>query len=179
MFLRCDLLNKVCKVKIWWMNFLILQIIIFSLCKSLLVNVNKPWLHTWGRAQAYTSDGAPRFLAKTQALPGALTLSLHLSPAHALPTPATPPSASWGSYLANVCGTQTFWPPEKPDWRIYVLFKAKVEFEKRGKSAFHFCIYMRGKIWVFRLRGRGRGEATLSGLFMAFRCRHNLISKGK
>lgn len=138
------------------------------------MNVNKPCLHTWGRAQAYASEKSPSPETKESKL----CRVLWPCPCTYLPPPWHAPSASWGSYLANVlCGTQTFWPPKKADWRIYILFKAKVEFdgEKSRPLFIYICV---GKSEFLELEGR-RGVGALSGIFMAFRCRHNLISKGR
>lgn len=110
---------------------------------------------------------------RIQALPGALTLSLHLSPA-----PLARPFRLLGELFGKCVRHADFLTPQKSRLtHLYIIQgEGRIRWgEKPPPIYIYICV---GKSEFLELEGR-RGVGALSGIFMAFRCRHNLISKGR
>lgn len=140
------------------------------------MNVNKPCLHTWGRAQAYASEKSPCPETKESKL----CRVLWPCPCTYLPPPGTPLPPP-GVVIWQMCAARRLSDPPKKQTDAFIYYSRRRSNSMGRKAAPYLYIYIYicvGKSEFLELEGR-RGVGALSGIFMAFRCRHNLISKGR
>jgi len=137
-----------------------LQIIYFSLCKSLLVNVNKPWLHTWGRAQAYTSERPlvsslkPKLCRVLWPCP-----CTYLPPTHSppLPRPLPPP----GGVIWQMCAARRLSDPPKNQTDAFIYYSRRRSNSWRGGKVPSIFVYICVGKSEFSGYGGGNGGKQL------------------